>query len=202
MIPAQFITSVLEEAGNRYLRLDPSALASLGGLHGRVLRLAFTDLDASLYVLPSEAGLRLLADHPGKPDVTLSGRLPAFARLGLGAGNSLFFSGELSISGEVELGHRFQRILQRVDIDWEEQLSRVLGDVAAHQLGNLARSAHAWQRQALDVLGRDFAEYLQEERQDLPQRPHVEAFMHQVDELRAGVDRLEQRIARLLRAEA
>ena len=106
MIPAQFITSVLEEAGNRYLRLDPSALASLGGLHGRVLRLVFTDLDASLYIFPSEAGLRLLAQHPGEPDVTLSGRLPAFARLGLGADNGLFFSGELSVSGDVELGHR------------------------------------------------------------------------------------------------
>lgn len=202
MITQKFITSVLEDAGNRYLRLDPATLARLGDLQGRVLRMSFTDLDVSLYMLPSEAGLRLAAEHPAEPDVTLSGRLPAFARLGLGADTGLFFSGDLSVSGDVELGHRFQRILQQVDIDWEEQLSRVVGDVAAHQFGNLARAARTWQRQAFDVLGRDLAEYLQEERRDLAQRHQVEGYLHRVDELRADADRLEQRIARLLRAEA
>jgi ubiquinone biosynthesis accessory factor UbiJ len=191
------ITSVLEDAGNRILRLDATTLERLGALHGRVIRLLFTDLHTSLYLLPSESGLRLLNDHAGAPDVTLSGRLPAFARLGLGAQPGLFFSGELTISGDVELGHRFQRIFEGIDIDWEEQLSRVVGDVAAHGIGNFLRAVHAWQRQALATFGQDLAEYLQEERRDLPQRHSVDAYMRAVDELRADSDRLEQRIARL-----
>ncbi len=195
----QLLTSVLEDAGNRILRLDPATLAGLGTLHGRVVCLSFTDLATSVYLQPSEAGLHVLNSYAGTPDVTLTGRLPAFARLSLGAQPGLFFSGDLSISGDVELGHRFQRVLEGLDIDWEEQLSRVVGDVAAHALGNMARDARAWARQAAATLGQDVAEYLTEERRDLAPRQVVEPFLQAVDTLRADVDRLTQRIERLQR---
>jgi ubiquinone biosynthesis protein UbiJ len=195
----QLLASVLEDAGNRVLRLDPATLAGLGALHGRVVCLTFTDMVTSVYLQPSESGLRVLHDYAGTADVTLSGRLPAFARLSLGAQPGLFFSGELTISGDVELGHRFQRVLEGLDIDWEEQLSRVVGDVAAHAIGNLVRDARAWTRQAGSILGQDVAEYLTEERRDLAPRQVVEPFLRAVDTLRADVDRLTQRIERLQR---
>jgi ubiquinone biosynthesis protein UbiJ len=195
----QLIASVLEDAGNRVLRLDPATLAGLGALHGRVVCLTFTDMATSIHLQPSESGLRVLHDYAGTADVTLSGRLPAFARLSLGAQPGLFFSGELTISGDVELGHRFQRVLEGLDIDWEEQLSRVMGDVAAHAIGNLVRDARAWTRQAGSILGQDVAEYLTEERRDLAPRQVVEPFLRAVDTLRADVDRLTQRIERLQR---
>ncbi|OGI58873.1 MAG: hypothetical protein A2V58_05070 [Candidatus Muproteobacteria bacterium RBG_19FT_COMBO_61_10] len=195
----QLLTSVLEDAGNRVLRLDPATLAGLGALHGRVVCLTFTDMATSIHLQPSESGLRVLHDYAGTADVTLSGRLPAFARLSLGAQPGLFFSGELTISGDVELGHRFQRVLEGLDIDWEEQLSRVVGDVAAHAIGNLVRDARAWTRQAGSILGQDVAEYLTEERRDLAPRQVVEPFLRAVDTLRADVDRLTQRIERLQR---
>lgn len=197
MNAAGFITALLEDAGNRVLRLDPDTLAALGALHGRVVCLTFTDLATSVYLQPSEAGLRVLHTFAGAPDVTLSGRLPAYARLSLGAQPGLFFSGDLAISGDVDLGHRFQRVLEGLDIDWEEQLSRVVGDVAAHAMGNAARDVRAWGRQAVATLGQDVAEYLTEERRDLPPRSVVEPFLQAVDTLRADVDRLTQRIARL-----
>jgi ubiquinone biosynthesis accessory factor UbiJ len=197
MNAAGFITALLEDAGNRVLRLDPDTLTALGTLHGRVVCLTFTDLATTVYLQPSESGLRVLNTYAGAPDVTLSGRLPAFARLGLGVQPGLFFSGELVISGDVELGHRFQRVLEGLDIDWEEQLSRVLGDVAAHAIGNALRDARAWTRQAGSILGQDVAEYFTHERRDLPPRSLVEPFLQAVDTLRADVDRLTQRIERL-----
>jgi ubiquinone biosynthesis protein UbiJ len=199
MTATNFITALLEDAGNRVLRLDAATLAGLGALHGRVVCLTFTDMATSVYLQPSESGLRVLHDYAGTADVTLSGRLPAFARLSLGAQPGLFFSGELTISGDVELGHRFQRVLEGLDIDWEEQLSRVVGDVAAHAIGNLVRDARAWTRQAGSILGQDVAEYLTEERRDLAPRQVVEPFLRAVDTLRADVDRLTQRIERLQR---
>jgi ubiquinone biosynthesis protein UbiJ len=196
-----FVTALLEDAGNRVLRLDPATLAGLGMLHGRVVCLRFTDVATAVYLQPSEAGLRVLHAYAGVPDVTLSGRLPAFARLSLGAQPGLFFSGELAITGDVELGHRFQRVLEGLDIDWEEQLSRVVGDVAAHAIGNVLRDAHDWRRQAGATFGQDVADYLVHERRDLPGRHAVEQYLQAVDILRADVDRLTQRIARLLQAQ-
>lgn len=201
MNAADFITALLEDVGNRVLRLDPDTLAKLGALHGRVVCLTFTDLQTSIYLQPSESGLRVLHAYEGVPPVTLSGRLPAFARLSLGAQPGLFLSGDLTLSGDVELGHRFQRVLEGLDIDWEEQLSRVVGDVAAHAVGNAVRDARAWGRQAASTFGQDMAEYLVHERRDLPPRPAVESFLQAVDILRADVDRLTQRITRLQRTQ-
>ena len=191
----------LSSAVSAFLRLDPETLARLGELQGRVVRLVFLDLGVSLYLLPTEAGLLLRDHHEGEADVTLSGNLPAFARLGLGAQPGLFFSGTLAIDGDVELGQRFQDVLQGVTIDWEEQLSRVLGDVAAHSIGNLVRDARAWQQRTLSTIGQDLTEYLQEERRDLPPRHRVDDYMREVDELRADCDRLARRVARLQRKE-
>lgn len=198
---ARLITALLQDAGNRVLRLDPDTLARLGALQGRVVCLTFTDLNTSVYLQPSESGLRVLHHYDAAADVTLRGRLPAFARLGRGgAPPGLFSSGDLVISGDVELGHRFQRVLAGLDIDWEEQLSRLVGDVGAHAIGNALRDARAWGRQAASTFGQDVAEYLTEERRDLPPRSVVEPFLQAVDVLRADVDRLTQRIERLQRA--
>ena len=190
-------SAVLEGAGNSLLRLDPETLARLGELQGRVVQLVFLDLGVSLYLLPTEAGLLLRDHHEGVADVTLSGNLPAFARLGLAAQPGLFFSGTLAIEGDMELGQRFQRVLEGVSIDWEEQLSRVLGDVAAHGIGNLVRGTLAWQRRTLSTFGQNLTEYLQEERRDLPPRHRIDDYLREVDELRADCDRLARRVARL-----
>ncbi len=194
------ITTIIEDLGNRLLRLDPETLARLGELHGKVIRLEFVGPAKTLYILPSEAGLRLLATHDAAPDVTLRGEPAVFARLAFSGATTR--AGELQISGDLELGQRFQRALRGIDIDWEEHLAHRVGDVLAHELGRAARRARAWQAQAQRTLGMDVSEYLQEESRLLPTRREVEAFLDAVDALRAGADRLEQRVARLLRAEA
>ena len=190
------ITTVIEELGNRLLRLDPETLARLGELHGKVIRIDLVGPSKTLYILPSAAGLRLLTEHDAAPDVTLRGELAVFARLAFGAGATPR-AGELQISGDIELGQRFQRMLHEIDIDWEEHLSHLVGDVLAHRLGRAARGARAWQAQAVRTLGLDVSEYLQEESRVLPTRREVEAFLDAVDTLRARADRLEQRVARL-----
>lgn len=191
---------LLEELLNRLLRLDPQALSRLGELDGKTvcLRVALgTGEPVTLYMAPSEAGLRLLASH-GAPDVTITGNVPLFARLLFGedAPNPSSASA-LQISGDIELGQRFQRILRGIEPDWEEQASRLVGDVAAHQLGRAVRALHDWGRHAVQTLGQDVTEYLQEESQTLASRGRVDAFMREVDTLRADFDRLQKRLERL-----
>lgn len=90
----------------------------------------------------------------------------------------------------------------RMDVDWEEQLSKAVGDVAAHQLGNLWRGLRGWGRRSADTLVRDGVEYLQQELHALPPRPAVEQFLSAVDTLREDADRLTARIERLRRRTA
>ena len=81
--------------------------------------------------------------------------------------------------------------------DWEEQLSHLVGDAAAHQVGNLVRDTLQWGAKSVDTLGRDLTEYLQEESRQLPQRDEVNKFLAAVDVLRNDVERLDARVKRL-----
>ena len=193
----QAAIGVLEDAANRLLRLDPDSLRELGGISGRVIRLDLRGLGRALYLFPSEAGIYIRTEHAGVPDAILSARLAGLLNLALGRQSWAFLSGELEISGDIELGQRFQKILRRFDIDWEEAAARWFGDPLAHQLGNFMRAVSSGLRASGEVVMRDLVEYLQHERRDLPSRHEVDAFLRAVDVLRADVDRMEQRIARL-----
>lgn len=193
------LLALIEEAGNRMLRLDPETLRRLGELQGKAIRVrlvAASGEPMEFYLLPSEAGLRWRVSHETEPDVTLSGDPPFFLRMLLGEGATRK-AGELRISGDIELGQRFKRILDGLDLDWEEPLSRLVGDVAAHELGRAARAFGAWGRQSVGTLGQDLAEYLQHESQLLATRARIETFLSAVDELRADADRMEKRLQRL-----
>lgn len=192
------VTVAIEAAINQVLALDPDTLERLRALNGKVIAIELQGLDVTLYLIPTDAGLSVFGHFEGEPDTTLRGTPVGMLRMGLAenAGDS-FFAGDVEISGDVELGTQFRDILDDLDIDWEEHLSHITGDVVAHKVGNLLRDAVDWGRKTLDTLGRDGAEYLQEESRDLPTRGEMEAFLAAVDTLRSDVDRLEARIKRL-----
>lgn len=195
----QTFIAFLESTVNQLMRLDSASCARVAELKGKVIRLQTTgDHPFTIIVLPDESGLHLLDRPEREPDVTLTGDIPLIFQFAL----RRFFpdivaSGEVQISGDIDLGQRFQRLLEEADIDWEEQVAQVLGDVPAHQLGNVWRDLGGWSRQTLSTLKQDFAEYLQEESRLLPVRSRAVAFRQSVESLQRDVENLEQRLARL-----
>ncbi len=195
----QPFTTLMETVVNRLLRLDVDTLSRIAELNGKVIRLRIAGAHPfEIFVLPSEAGLSLREHYEGEPDVTLTGDLPVFARFALRrVVPEMVAAGEVQISGDIDLGQRFQRLMEKIDIDWEEQAARVLGDAAAHQLGNALRDLRTWSIQSLHTLREDAAEYLQEESRLLPLRTRAERFRQAVESLRLDAERLEKRFQRL-----
>ena len=105
--------------------------------------------------------------------------------------------GSLSLSGDAERADRFQRLLMLAKPDLEEELSGVVGDVAAHRLGEMARGLSRWSRDARRTIGENIREYLQEESRDAPSRYEVDRFTAEVNTLRDDVARVEARLNRL-----
>ena len=196
MIPALLLAG-LESAVNRYLALDPATLARLAPLSGKVVALELRGLNLTFYLAPHAGGLHLLGDYAGTPDTVISGAPFSLARLGAGRERGALFKGDVQVRGDVEVGQRVEAVLREIDIDWEEQLSRLVGDVAAHQMGVALRGMRAWGAQGLDNLGRDAADYLQEESGQLPRREELDEFLAAVDAVRSDVDRLAARVKRL-----
>lgn len=188
----------LEDVINAWLRLDPDVCERLAGLEGRSVGLDLQGFDLQLFILPGAGGIRLREALDGEPDTVLHGTPLGMARLGLGgSAEKTLFSGSVTISGDVETGQVFKQALDAMDIDWEEQLSRLTGDVVAHQLGNAARRLGTAVRHARSTLAQDTGEYLKEELRVLPSRIEVENFSRDVDRLRMAADRLAARIRRL-----
>lgn len=196
MIPL-IATAALEKALNQCLRLDPESLARITRLEGRVIAVEVAGLGQTLYLVPTATGLRLQRVFEGEPDVTLRGAPLSLARLGLSDHPTEVFGQGVEMRGDAQLGRKLQRILEGLRIDWEEALSHLSGDVVAHQLGNALRGLLAWGRNSSETLGRDVAEYFQEESRDLVTRAELDPFLDGVDKLRSDLDRLGQRVQRL-----
>jgi ubiquinone biosynthesis protein UbiJ len=192
--PATLLARAVEVASNRLVALDPDARTRLEALAGTAIGVELKGLGLALFFLPRPGGLRVRGGYSGQPDTYLRATPLALMRLGETGG---MFSGEVEIEGDTDLGRRFQAVLQDLQIDWEELLSRVTGDVVAHQMGSAARGLLAWSRRAGTTLRQDTGEFLQEEAQLLPPQAQVEHFFDSVDTLRDDVERLEARVRRL-----
>jgi ubiquinone biosynthesis protein UbiJ len=196
-LPASLLAG-LEAVLNRYLRLDPDAMARMAALQPRSIAIELTPWQLTLYVVPGDNGVQLRSRLESGPDTVLRGTPLGLAQLGLGGhGGKTLFSGNVSIEGDVETGQAFKAILDEMDIDWEEQLSRLTGDAIAHQLGNTARRAAGALRDGRRTLEQDLGEYLQEELRVLPTRIETENFTADVSRLVMDTDRLAARIRRL-----
>ncbi len=191
----------LSDALTRYISLDPDASLWLKPLSSKVIAIRLQPFDQLAYLQVHDSGLQLLEHFQGEADTILSGTPIAFGLMGL-SNNPLrsLFSGEIEISGDSHTGRQFQKLFKNLNIDWEEQLSKVTGDVAAHKIGNSLKSAQAWTADTIETFNLNTGEYLQEEAHILPTKTEVENFYTTVDQLRADSDRLQARIERMQNA--
>jgi ubiquinone biosynthesis accessory factor UbiJ len=198
-----FATAVLEQSINRYLGLDPQTIERIAALGHKVIKVELTDIHWQFYIFPEKNGLRFQNHYEGEVDSTIKGSMLALSYASIaGADKTSSFVNKVEITGDVELGHTMRQILANVDIDWEEYLSRGVGDVLAHQIGNAARNLKVWGKQASRNLQRNVTEYLQEEIRYLPPREEVEDFFSDVQILRNDVERAEAKLKLLLEKKA
>jgi len=183
---------------NQLLALDVHTPQRLAQLQDKVIGLHWTDLNVSFYFLPTRDRVMVLNAYDGEPDAMLTGTVGAFIRRQAAADKTqALFQGEIDLCGNTQVGEQFNRLLVDLNIDWEAHLSHLMGDVAAHQIGRVAKTGLQWLAKVRDKLVADTTEYLQEEKRITPTKVEVDAFNQQVDELRDGVARLQARIQRL-----
>jgi ubiquinone biosynthesis protein UbiJ len=190
--------ATLEQLLNQAIRLDPETPRRLAPMHGHIIELKLTDLGISFYLIPEPNGIQLLSHFEGEPDCTLRGSTLGLARMrGTRESADQLFGGSVEITGDTHLAQEFGEFLSGLDIDWEEQLSKLTGDVIAHKIGNVSRGLFHWSHNQTLTFEQNLREYLQEELRLIPSRPEIEPFLADVDRLRDDVERLEARISLL-----
>ncbi len=193
------LTAAFETACNRVLSLDPNSATRMRALQGKVIAIAVRDLNLRLYLLPGPDGMQALSQYEHAPDAVLHATPAALWNLARGGEAAhMMLRDEIRVEGDTQLGQDFKSLLDQLDIDWEEQLSSVLGDVLAHQVSRSVQAGMRWSATTVSSLEQDVGEFVQEEARLAPSGPELTQFMDDVDELRADADRLEARLKRLL----
>jgi ubiquinone biosynthesis accessory factor UbiJ len=192
------LSTVLEAALNRYLALDNNIEDLLLPLKGKIIALTIQPFNETLYLCPTNDSIQIIDQITGQPDTTISGSAWALGLMGVSAKPMRsVFSGEIKIEGDIQTGKQFQAVFKKLDIDLEGLLAQYTGQDIASKISQFFRSGQEWGKETVETFKLNTAEFLQEETRDLPTKPEIDIFYHQVDELRTACDRVESRIDRL-----
>ena len=192
---------------NRGLPRSPRARELCAELDGRSVAVVVSGV--AHLILTARGGMLSVTRHaaPGadagasasaSTDATLSGGPFSLLALAQSDATAALPAG-VTLAGDTDVAQRFRELLRLLRPDLEEELSLLLGDVPAHQLGRLARGGMRWARRAAGTSLENLAEYLGHERRDLVPRQEGEPFLRGVDQLRESVDRVEARLDLLAR---
>lgn len=176
--------------------LEPAAWAreSLAAHAGKVV--AIEMFPVRLAVAVNATGL-LQAAPPGANADARIRLTPATALQILAQGEAAWRQAD--VQGDTEFAATIARIAANLPWDFEEDLSGLFGDVAAHRLALAGRAAAHWPKQAVQGIAGNVVEFLTEEKHLLVTPLRAAEFVREVDDLRDAVERLAKRVARLRR---
>jgi ubiquinone biosynthesis protein UbiJ len=104
---------------------------------------------------------------------------------------------DVQMTGDAEFAAEIAFLAKNLKGDVEEDLSKVVGDSAAHRAVGVATAAAGWGKDAAGRLAASAAEYFTEESPLIASRVKVAGFVDEVSLLRDAVERLDKRIERL-----
>jgi len=184
----------LATLANRQIRMKTPARELAEELQGSVVGIRVKDTALAMYFHVVDGEISVTGDFDGVPDAVIAGSLLTLAQMAGQSGESAVRDGSLEVTGDAALAQSFQQLLWHARPDIEEELSGVIGDVAAHSIGELARSVTDWSREAGNTLRQNLSEFLQEESRAVPSRYEADRFRNDVEAIRDDVARLEARL--------
>ncbi len=172
------------------LRTDERARARLRAMGRRSIRLELAPLPA--VGLRVDDG-RLAVEPPDeRADLAARGHVLAFARYAINGR-----ADGVRVEGDAELARDFRDFVVALDIDWEELLSRAIGDVPARLMARTFGEGRRAARNFHAAAESDASDWLREESGLLPSADELDRFARVVDRLRDDLERFELRLDRV-----
>lgn len=186
----------IETTLNRLIELDPAAQQNLSELEGKTIAIAITQPTIECTALFSGQSIILFPGFDPRANARIQGSAIHLARYAVLKPATPVGQG-LRLSGEQHLLLQAQRIASQLDIDWEEPLSRYIGDIGAYQIGQAARQFFSWSKQSINKLTEAAEMYAHDELDLSPSQPELNHYLNEVDRISAATSRLEIATAKL-----
>ena len=192
-------SDALAKAINQGANASPAIREVLDQFDGKSIRFELTDFNYQ-FVLRVENQTVLIDSESDIPeDVVVQTTLPVLVKLLAQGKPDPTILQEVKIVGDVHLIQQFYQIFTNLEFDWEDELSKRIGDIPARQAGNLFRWGKAQASDFRETLRERARETLVDEHYLVPDHRRIETFLNDVDSLQANIDRLEKRVERLER---
>lgn len=136
------------------------------------------------------------ADDSTPADVVI--RLPADTAIHLLHGFDKVMA-QANVEGNAEFATALSFVFRNLRWDIEEDLARLVGDIAAHRLVHSADRFSAWHRRSARNLVENLTEFLVHEKRLLVARDELLALQESIARLGADLDRVDVRLASLSR---
>jgi len=189
--------ATLERTINFALRYDPGTALALESLHGHVFAIECSDPAICLYI-HIDAPLRLSEHYEGDVTTRVVGSVKDFASLATSEDPAAaLINSDISVHGKSGPLIELQQIFKHLDVDWEEPIADIVGDVPAHQIGIGARRAAKFAKALPPKIQALIEKHLFEESKLLPMRADVDTWVGEVAKLNIDIERMRARIAQL-----
>ena len=100
----------------------------------------------------------------------------------------------ITVKGNLDLANDFSKVIEDLEWDMEEDLSRFIGDIPATEITKIGKKILSGTKNNVKNLAENFIEYWQEENKILSKNDDLEIFNNSVDRLEEDVDRVEAKI--------
>jgi len=191
----QALPAPLLAAINHLLGQADWARAKLAPFAGHAARIKLPPFEAAFWVGVDGCITAPTLATETEPEVSIS--LPAATPLLALQGKDAVMRAA-RIEGSAEFAEALGFVIRNLRWDAEEDLSKVVGDIAAHRIVAGTREFAAWQQQAAQNFAENLAEYFTEEQPLIARQADIAGLSNDIDHLRDDVARLEKRVQRLV----
>lgn len=166
--------------------------AHLQPFAGKVVQFDIAFIKTNLLIL--EDGSLAIAGETASPEASI--HAPPSLVLRILAGDESAKT-QIKIEGDAHLAAELGKVLQHMRWDVEEDLSKLVGDIAANKTATAAKKTFAETKKQTINAAEMLSEFWQEEKLILAKKRHLARFNADVDTLKSDVARFEKRIEKL-----
>ena len=188
----QAVFSVAEPLLNKALSFDALAPKKLTALENKTFAIVLEDLKLKLSMTALNGYVRL-SSNIENPDTLVQTRSENLRDLSDAAQlTSLIKQDKLILEGDLHIAQKYSELFLDNDIDWQEMLSKVVGDAAAYRITQIANAIAQNIRRKVQDMDYTVASGLTDELKVVPDSAEVSSFNHQVDVVSAKVEKLQR----------
>jgi ubiquinone biosynthesis protein UbiJ len=192
----QVLHTALEAIVNKALVLNSRPL-SLAHLEQKTLTLALSELASpiSFIVVDNTILVNALTE---RSDCTIQTSLRTLKKVKAEQSlTTLIKKGELDVVGDIKVAQQFAALAEQLDIDWQSELAKHIGDVPTHKLLHLGHKITEKVKVTVKQLDSDVSEYVVHEKRLVVTHNQINAFNQGVKQVSSQVEQLSARLNHL-----